>query len=204
MNEYKLIIFDLIDTLAYCKGLSDVTTTLEQGLGVDTIDKFIDGGGIDKIKSVDEAIDKFKSIASISNQQEILLRQWLDWHETFLYDDTIEILEYLKNKKYILAIISNSPPTSRDQLADLGIKEYFDEEIFSYQVGNRKPEPKIFLSLIEKIGIEPSQALMIGDSMKNDINGALTTGIKAILLDRDGSVDYEPKINNLSQLQQII
>jgi len=84
MNVYKLIIFDLIDTLAYCDNLSEMTAVLEQSLGVGVLDKFIDGGNIDKIKSVDEAINKFKSISFFSDQQEVLLRQWLDC-KTLLY-----------------------------------------------------------------------------------------------------------------------
>lgn len=204
MKKYKLIIFDLIDTLADCRGLSDMNTLLEKDLGKAIVDKFIDGGNIDKIKSVDEAIAKFKTIANISEQQEKLVRRWLEWPETFIFNDTIETLEYLKKKGYKIAIISNSPPTTKDQLADLGIKQYFDEAVFSFEVGNRKPEKEIFLNLLNKVGAEASEALMIGDSLKYDINGAAAVGIDTILLDRNDSVNHSPKITDLIELQKII
>jgi len=54
------------------------------------------------------------------------------------------------------------------------------------------------------MSIDPSQALMIGDSMKNDIEGASAVGINTVLLDRSNDIDYKPKITNLLQLQQII
>lgn len=204
MNKYKLVIFDLIDTLADCRGLSDMTTLLEASFSKETINRFVDGGNIDKIKSVDEAINRFKVIESFSEEQEGLLRKWLEWSETFLFDDTLEILKYLKDKGYKIAIISNSPPTSRDQLKDLGIKQYIDEGIFSFEVGSRKPEKEIFLGLIEKMKITPSEALMVGDSIKNDVNGANAVGIDALLIDRNGILNHEPKITNLTQLRGIL
>ncbi len=204
MKKYKLIIFDLIDTLADCRGLSDMNTILEKNLGKEIVDKFIDGGNIDKLTSVEEAITKFKTITILSEQQEQLVRQWLEWSDTFLFDDTIETLEYLKEKGYKIALISNSPPTSKDQLADLGIKQYFDEAIFSFELGYRKPEKEIFLSMLDKAGVEASEALMIGDSLKYDINGANAVGIDAILLDRNNIASHNPKITKLLDLQRII
>jgi len=204
MKKYKLIIFDLIDTLADCRGLSDMNTLLEKDLGKAIVDKFIDGGNIDKIKSVEAALIKFKSITTLSEEQEKLVRQWLEWSETFLFDDTIETLEYLKKKGYKIAIISNSPPTTKDQLANLGIKQYFDVAIFSFEVGHRKPEKEIFLNLLNKVGAEASEALMIGDSLKYDINGASAVGIDAILLDRKNAASHNPKITNLLDLQKLI
>lgn len=201
MKKYELVIFDLIDTLAYCKGLSDIEAQLIQILGKDTIDLFIDGGNLDKIKSVEEAMGKFKLITQLNSDQEESVRQWLSWSESYLFDDSIEILEYLKNEGYKTAVISNSPPTTQDQLLDLGIKKYIDEAVFSYEVGSRKPEKEIFLKLLEKVNVAPSQALMIGDSMKNDINGARAVGIDALLIDRSNTVDFDPKITNLLQLK---
>ncbi|MDB5260480.1 MAG: 2-haloalkanoic acid dehalogenase [Candidatus Nomurabacteria bacterium] len=204
MNKYKLIIFDLIDTLADCKGLSEMTAQLESTLGQEAIDMFIDKGNIDKIKSIDEAINIFRSKKDFSEENEKLLRQWVGWSNTILYEDTIETLKYLKDKGYEVAIISNTPPTSKDQLAELGINQYIDVAIFSFEVGSRKPEKEIFLSCLEKTGVDPSEALMIGDSIKNDINGAKNVGIDALLIDRNNIIDYEPKITNLNQLQDIL
>lgn len=128
----------------------------------------------------------------------------MEWSETFLFDDTIETLKYLKKKDYRIALISNSPPTSKDQLADLGIKQYFDEAVFSFEVGNRKPEKEIFLNLLEKVGAEASEVLMIGDSMKYDVEGANACNIDAILLDRKNASNYEPRITSLLELHNII
>lgn len=204
MNKYKLVIFDLIDTLAECRGLSETTVKLEENFGKETVDAFIDRGNIDKIKSVDDVIVRFRTIKDFSQEDEKLLRQWLEWSETYLFEDAIETLQYLKNKGYKIAIISNSPPTSKDQLADLKIKEYIDKEIFSFNLGSRKPEKEIFLSCLLEAGVKPSEAVMIGDSMKNDIKGAKNVGIDAILIDRNNTLDYEPKVAKLSKLRDLL
>ena len=204
MNKYKLVIFDLVDTLVNGIGLSDVSGLLEQSLGTETVARFIDGGNIDTLASVDLAMQKFASIITLSESQEKLVREWLEWSEGFLFDDAIETLQYLKQKGYLIAIISNSPPTSHDQLANLQIKQYVDHAIFSFEVGMRKPEKEVFLHLLRKMNVNPSEAVMVGDSMKNDIRGAIVAGIDAVLLDRNNESNYEPRISSLLQLRDIL
>lgn len=203
-KKYKLIIFDLIDTLAYCEGLSEQSMHLEEVLSKDVINRFVDGGNIDKLRSVDEALAKFRAIAPLSAEQELLVREWLSWSQNYLFNDSIEVLKYLKNEGYKVAVISNSPPTTRDQLLDLGIKEYIDVVAFSFEVDARKPEKEIFLSVLAKTNIEPSEALMVGDSLKNDINGAHAVGIDSLLLDRNDTISYAPKITTLLQLKEFL
>ena len=204
MNKYKLVIFDLVDTLVNGTGLPDMTALLEQSLGTETVARFIDSGNIDTLASVDLAMQKFASIITLSESQEKLVREWLEWSEGFLFDDAIETLQYLKQNGYSIAIISNSPPTSHDQLANLQIKQYVDHAIFSFEVGTRKPEKEIFLHLLRKTNVNPSEAVMVGDSMKNDIRGAIVAGIDAVLLDRNNESNYEPRISSLLQLRDIL
>jgi len=204
MNKYKLVIFDLIDTLAENKGLDIVTAQLEKELGIEAINRLIDNGKIDTIASVNEVIQKFKTFYSLSPAQESLVQQWVEWAKADLYSDTISTLEYLKKKDYIIAIISNSPPTTRNQLAELGIAQYINEAVFSFQVGSRKPDKKIFEYLLAKTKIKASEAVMIGDSIKNDMDGASACGINIILLDRNDSQKYTPKISSLVELQEML
>lgn len=204
MKKYRLIIFDLIDTLAECRGLAEVENKLIAELGQEAVDQFIDSGRIDTIRTPDEAIKKFRSVISLSEAQEKLTREWLEWSRTYLYADTLETLEYLKGRGYKIAILSNSPPTSKDQLADLKIGKYIDQAVFSFQVNARKPEKEIFSAVLEKFGLLPADALMIGDSMKNDIEGARNCGIDGLLLDRSNQSAYEPKITALSDLRHIL
>ncbi len=204
MKTYKAVIFDHIDTLTESYGMSEATAKLEAQLGEGAVKRLIDNGAIDVMPSPDAIVEKFKSSQSLPAEEEQSLRQWIEWTRVGLYDDTIPTLSYLKEKGYLIGLISNSPPTSRDPLADLGLRKYINYSIFSFEAKLRKPEAGIFLALLKKMSIAPAEALMIGDDMKNDILGAEAVGMDAILLDRTNTSDYQPKISSLKDLIHIL
>lgn len=203
-KKYKLIIFDLIDTLANSESIFESTKILEQEVGSEMVDFIIGGGKIDTEKSVDDVITRVKNFKDISDKQEKIIRNWIEPSGTVLLNDSIEILKYLKNKNYIIGIISNSPPTKQNQLKDLEIDSYVDSALFSFECGYRKPSKEIYDIFLKRFGILPTETLMIGDSLKNDVAGAQSAGLDAILLDRDNTIDYHPKIKNLLELKEIL
>lgn len=203
-KKYKLIIFDLIDTLANSESIFESTKILEQEVGTEMVDFIIGGGKIDTEKSVDDVITRVKNFKDISDKQEKMIMNWIEPSGTVLLNDSIEILKYLKNKNYIIGIISNSPPTKQNQLKDLEIDSYVDSALFSFECGYRKPSKEIYDIFLKRFGILPTETLMIGDSLKNDVVGAQSAGLDAILLDRDNTIDYHPKIKNLLELKEIL
>jgi HAD superfamily hydrolase (TIGR01509 family) len=203
-KKYKLIIFDLIDTLANSESIFESTKILEQEVGTEMVDFIIGGGKIDTEKSVDDVITRVKNFKDISDKQEKMIMNWIEPSGTVLLNDSIEILKYLKNKNYIIGIISNSPPTKQNQLKDLEIDSYVDSALFSFECGYRKPSKEIYDIFLKRFSILPTETLMIGDSLKNDVVGAQSAGLDAILLDRDNTIDYHPKIKNLLELKEIL
>ncbi len=205
MNKrYKLIIFDLIDTLASSESISESTKILEQEIGIEMVDFIIGGGKIDTEKSVDDVITRVKNFKNISDEQEKMIRIWIEPSGTVLLDNSIEILKYLKEKSYLVGIISNSPPTKQEQLKDLGIDSYIDSAIFSFECGYRKPNKEIYDIFLKRFDVLPTEVLMIGDSLKNDVLGAQSAGLDAILLDQNDNIDFQPKIKNLLELKNIL
>ncbi len=59
--------------------------------------------------------------------------------------------------------------------------------VISGEVGIGKPEPGIFLLALERLGVSPQAAVMVGDSLARDIQGAQRAGIKAVWLNREGA-----------------
>lgn len=102
---------------------------------------------------------------------------------THLFDDTIQVLETL-SKKYKLYLLSNIATPYKECVFNLGIDKYFDKLFFSCDIGYRKPQPEAFEMVIKHSGLQPKQLLMIGDSQRSDYEGALNSGVKAILKDR--------------------
>jgi putative hydrolase of the HAD superfamily len=50
-----------------------------------------------------------------------------------------------------------------------------------------KPHRSIFSEALQRLGVQPSEALMVGDSVRDDVEGALGAGMHAVLVHRSGS-----------------
>ena len=76
-----------------------------------------------------------------------------------------------------------------------------DVGISSFHHGKTKPHASIFRAALELLELEPGHALMVGDTVEDDVEGARAVGIDALLLDRLGLYpDFSPRIETLSEL----
>ena len=62
----------------------------------------------------------------------------------------------------------------------------FDAEIFSSSIGLSKPDPRIYLACCEALGVEPHEAVFVGDGANDELEGARRVGMDAILIHREG------------------
>jgi putative hydrolase of the HAD superfamily len=106
---------------------------------------------------------------------------WSDAHE--LAATTHALLETLRADGLALAVVSNAfdPPwlLHRD-LERLGIAERVDVAVFSSEVGRRKPDAAIFRAALDRLGVEPAEALHVGDRLYEDVRGAQQLGIRTV------------------------
>ncbi|WP_415645443.1 HAD family hydrolase [Stackebrandtia soli] len=101
--------------------------------------------------------------------------------ETWIaYADTVPTLRALRDRGVPLALVSNIGFDVRPVLKHLEIDDLFDHTILSYEVGWAKPEPAIFLDACIRLGVEPGDALMVGDSMADA--AAIDLGIRTLLV----------------------
>ncbi len=114
--------------------------------------------------------------------------------------DALPVLAALKKAGYRMAIISNAADEANTQklIDKLGARQYFEAIVISAAAGIRKPDPSIFTDLLETMRLQPSQVVMVGDTLKADILGARNAGIFSIWLTR--RVDNDA---NQSQRNQI-
>jgi HAD superfamily hydrolase (TIGR01662 family) len=88
-------------------------------------------------------------------------------------------------KRYRLAVVSNTKISGmvevREALRRVGLLSYFDAVVTSVDVGCEKPGREIFLYALDALGVKPSEAVMIGDRVDTDIQGANRMGITTIL-----------------------
>jgi HAD superfamily hydrolase (TIGR01662 family) len=132
-----------------------------------------------------------------------ITRGW-ERHENFeLYDDAVPVLAELRAAGLRIGLVSNSARDVREFARHHGLD--VDAGISSFHHGRTKPHASIFRAVLDLLAVEPAEAVMVGDTIADDIEGALALGLRAILLDRDGRhPDFEPRIQTLNDLLPIL
>ncbi len=107
-----------------------------------------------------------------------------------------EMLETLQAKGYRLFAASNSfGHLQRSRLEYAGILPFFEDTYISMDIGYDKPDIRFYQEALRRAHLEPSEVLMIGDSMTTDVLGAQAAGMDALFFDR--------RNNNTSLLELI-
>jgi putative hydrolase of the HAD superfamily len=105
-------------------------------------------------------------------------------HTITVTPETLGVLEELKRRGLKLGLVSNVsllPDLMREDLRALGILRYLDASTFSSEAGTRKPDARIFLQVLDEIGVPPERAVFVGDRVGDDIAGAQGVGMRTIL-----------------------
>lgn len=132
-----------------------------------------------------------------------ITRAW-ERHENFeLYDDVPDALAALRSADLRIGLVSNSARDVCEFARHHGLD--VDAGISSFHHGRTKPHASIFRAVLDLLGVEASEAAMVGDTIADDIEGALALGMRAILLDRDGvHADFEPRVETLDELRPLL
>lgn len=120
-----------------------------------------------------------------------------------LFPETIEVLTKIREMGYKTGLITNFDSRVYEVTRALRIEPLLDSLTLSTEAGAPKPNPQIFKKAIEVHGINPKEAIHVGDSLSDDVRGAQNAGMQAVLIDRHGlfkqQADYV-RIVSLSEL----
>jgi HAD superfamily hydrolase (TIGR01549 family) len=100
------------------------------------------------------------------------------------YSDVVESAQRLREAGVKRAIISNADADVTAFVTHLAIAHEMDLIVTSAVVGYEKPDIRTFQAAFEPLGIDPAEALHIGDQPRSDVVGALNAGMRAALIDR--------------------
>ena len=141
---------------------------------------------------------------------------WL-WYEPLskiatVETDIKETLKKLKNSGLKLGIVSNtfvSADSLDKHMEQVGILDFFELRMYSYQFDFRKPDPRIFRLAAERIGETPHNILFVGDRIDKDIKPALRNGMQAVIKTAYTNAGKKVptgawKINHISELPELI
>ena len=148
---------------------------------------------------------KVPSTAALIDRVSELYIQQLSSH-TELFEGTVSVLEYLSSK-YTLHIITNGfEHIQQRKLENSGIAQFFNIVLTAEKIGFKKPHPTIFMSALKTAEVLPEHAMMIGDSLEADIQGALKLGMQAIHFNSHKEAYHEECliIDQLSDLTNLL
>jgi putative hydrolase of the HAD superfamily len=110
----------------------------------------------------------------------------LDSLEFRPFEDAPAALEELRERGLRLVVASNWDCSLPEVLERTGLRELVDGVVSSAVAGATKPDPAMFGHALELAGAAPADALHVGDSLRNDVEGARAAGMRAVLLARHG------------------
>jgi len=90
-------------------------------------------------------------------------------------------------ERYALGLVTNGASClQHEKLDHSGLRPFFDVVVVSAEFGTGKPDASIFRYALSRLAEPHEQAVMLGDSLARDIDGALSAGLQAIWVNRLG------------------
>lgn len=191
VKDVRTVLFDLDGTLIdTVKGLTQLVNLMRKDFGKPPLSEEIVGRYIGKgmlvlvrramTESMDAPLDD--QIYQLAVKSLFLHTEKGEYHKGTIYPGTKEVIESLKKKGLKIAVVTNKPYNmTLEVLEQAGIKDLFDVIIGGDSASSPKPSGAPVLLACEKLGVEPGQAIMVGDS-GNDSQSAKAAGVACLLV----------------------
>jgi len=96
----------------------------------------------------------------------------------------LEALENLRAAGIRTAIVSDAGADDVESWPLCPLGSRVDTAIFSYEVGYRKPDPRIYRTALSALGASPEDAIFVGDGGSDEHTGARAVGLRSVLVTR--------------------
>ncbi|MEV4693453.1 HAD family hydrolase [Micromonospora echinospora] len=93
---------------------------------------------------------------------------------------TLEVLDALRERGHRLALISNATSETAEAWAAGPLARRFDVAVFSCAVGLAKPDPAIYRTATERLGVAPAECVYVGDGADGELAGAAVVGMTVL------------------------
>ncbi len=126
-----------------------------------------------------------------------------------VYEDVSPALDALRAAGVRLVVTSNWDQRLRPLLDRLGLASSFEHVAMSVDYGFHKPDGRFFGAVAARMGVTPSEMLHVGDSEREDYQGALASGSAALWLRRSPESEVrrtrsQGEIGSLSEVLSVL
>jgi HAD superfamily hydrolase (TIGR01662 family) len=116
-----------------------------------------------------------------------IYREWAACQHFELYDDVPDVLRELAAAGLRIGLISNSHRCLASFQSHFELQGLITATVSSSVHGFLKPHPSIFSAALQLVNVDAGDAVMVGDSLRHDVEGAMRVGMRGILLHRGDS-----------------
>jgi len=124
--------------------------------------------------------------------------EWAACQHFELYQEVPRVLRSLSESGVLLGLVSNTHRCLASFLEHFELQDLIAATVSSSEHGYMKPHPSIFHSALRLMNVQPADAVMVGDSIRQDVEGALQAGMDAVLLNR--STEPHPRESELAAI----
>jgi putative hydrolase of the HAD superfamily len=139
--------------------------------------------------AIDPTVDEDKILAAVKSR-----RRRFEMGLLGVEPQTIDAIDRLRAAGVRTALVSDAGADDVDAWGDSPLRTRFDVTVFSYKVGFRKPDARIYKHALDAIGVSSSDALFVGDGGSDEHRGARAVGMQAVLVTRLAKIYYPDKI----------
>jgi putative hydrolase of the HAD superfamily len=119
------------------------------------------------------------------------------------FSDVLPLLDELRARGIKMAVVSNFVDTLAAVCDHHELTPYFDVIVASVEAGAQKPDSRIFMRALRRLGVSPDEAWHVGDNYWADVLGARAAGLTPVLLDRAGAVP-SPDCLRIERLDELL
>jgi len=97
-----------------------------------------------------------------------------------IHKDIILLLEALKKEGIKIGLITNCFSEEVPVIRDSVLLPYFDAPLLSYEEGMQKPDKRIFINCMNRLGVQPKECIYVGDGGSRELETALELGMQPL------------------------
>jgi putative hydrolase of the HAD superfamily len=129
--------------------------------------------------------------------------EWAACQHFAMYEDVPDVLRTLHASGLKIGLISNSHRCLASFQTHFDLQGLFAATVSSLEHGYMKPHPSIFQAALRSAGVNACDAVMVGDSLMHDVDGARRLGMRGVLVARSGRVAAPPGIPVIQSLREL-
>ncbi len=122
------------------------------------------------------------------------------WH---VFPDVVPVLEQLERRGLIVGLITNFDCRVFRLVDALDLSRLIESVTIPALAGAAKPDAAIFRYALARHGVRPEEAVQVGDSMGDDVEGARAAGLRAVLIDRKGRFQGNAGVTRIASLEDL-